>query len=80
MLPRLSRDPFFGAMAAVTIGLRLCIKVSLRSSCDPLAVCLSLCRAHRSCRTKERLHSGKSQWYICLGLSIYSALACFQDD
>ena len=60
--PNLFAGPFFGAMAAVTIGLRFCMNVSLRSSCEPLAVCLSLCRAQRSCRTNDRLHSGKSQW------------------
>jgi hypothetical protein len=54
MLPSLFADPFFGAIAAVTMGLRLCMKVSFRSSCEPRAVCLSLCRAHRSCRTKDR--------------------------
>ena len=63
-------DPFLGGAAAATMGLRLCMKVSFRSSCEPRAVCLSLCRAQRSWRTKDRLHSGKSQWYICLGLSL----------
>jgi hypothetical protein len=49
--------------AAVTMGFRLCmLNVSLRSSWEPRAVCLSLWRAHRSCRTKERWQSGKSQW------------------
>ena len=62
MLPSLFADPFFGAIAAVTMGFRLCMKVSLRSNCEPRAVCLSLCRAQRSCRTKDRWHSGKSQW------------------
>lgn len=61
---------FFPPSAAVTMGFRLCmLKVSLRSNCEPRAVCLSLCRAQRSCRTKDRWQSGKSQWYICLGLS-----------
>lgn len=62
MLPSLFAAPFFGAMAAVTMGFKLCMKVSFRSSCEPRAVCLSLCRAQRSCRTKDRWHSGKSQW------------------
>jgi hypothetical protein len=63
-------DAFFPPNAAVTMGFRLCmLKVSLRSNCEPRAVCLSLCRAQRSCRTKDRWQSGKSQWYICLGLS-----------
>ena len=57
------------AMAAVTMGFRFCMKVSLRSSWEPRAVCLSLCLAQRSWRTNERWQSGKSQWYICLGLS-----------
>ena len=60
--PNLLAAPFFGAMAAVTIGLRFCMNVSLRSSWEPRAVCLSLCLAQRSWRTKERWQSGKSQW------------------
>jgi hypothetical protein len=71
----LAGGAFFPPSAAVTMGFRLCmLKVSLRSSWEPRAVCRSLCRAHRSCRTNERWQSGKSQWYICLGLSAHVSI------
>lgn len=53
---------FLFAMAAVTMGFKFCMNVSLRSNCEPRAVCRSLCLAQRSCRTKDRWQSGKSQW------------------
>ena len=59
--------------------LLMCILVRSRLSflcrCEPLFVWRSLWRVQRSCRTKERLHWGKSQKYICFGASV-SRVSC----
>lgn len=52
-------------LAAAPTGLLR--KLSFLWSWEPRFVCLSRCRAHRSCRTNDRLQSGKSQKYICFG-------------